>query len=204
MDIKYLQIGAHVGNTNNDFIFNKITENDNVILVEPVSYLFYQLQNNYNQKLKDNKIIFINAAVSNYIGEIYLYITSLKNNINLDCNATQLASVNSNHHDHPYHFPDLIREKTSVPCITLNYIIKKYKIISIENLITDTEGHDYEILMDLDLSIIKPKNITFECIHMDGTFKRDIKYKNLLDHFINNGYKIMSENDMDTTISLIS
>jgi FkbM family methyltransferase len=205
MDFKYIQVGAHVGNTLNDFIFNKITNNDNIILIEPVPYLFYELQNNYNQKLNDNKIIFINAAVSNYIGDIDLYVPSLKNDFKkIGFQASQLGSINKNHHDHIYHFPDLIIDKINIPCITLNYLIKKYKIKNIENLIVDTEGHDYEILIDLDLSVLKPKNITFECIHMDGTFKRGIRYNNLINHFKDHGYIILSENDYDTTISLVS
>jgi hypothetical protein len=48
-----IQIGAHVGNTSNDPIFNEIDETTKIVLVEPVPFLFNQLQTNYQQKLKD-------------------------------------------------------------------------------------------------------------------------------------------------------
>jgi hypothetical protein len=43
MNKTIIQIGSHVGNTCNDPIFNIVDNDTNLILVEPVPYLFEQL-----------------------------------------------------------------------------------------------------------------------------------------------------------------
>ena len=61
--------------------------------------------------------------------------------------------------------------------------------------------------MDLNLSLIRPKNIIFENKHMDGPkHSLDInncpKYFNLLNYFKEFGYDIESQNREDTFIKL--
>ena len=199
-----IQVGSHIGNTENDFLFKNIKLNIEYILIEPVPYLFNKLKENY--KLYNN-ITFLNIAISDYNGFIDLYIPSEKNDFTkLVSWATQLASINK---DHIQHFvPECLVDKIQVECKTLNTIIKEYNIKEIEYLYTDTEGHDYNILMNLDLSLIKPKNIIFENKHMDGPkHKLDIndcpKYFNLLNYFKKYGYEVVIENKEDTHIEYI-
>ena len=165
-----IQIGSHVGDTINDPIFNILDNNTKLILVEPVPFLFKQLINNYNKIFKTNQnIFFINKAVSNFIGEIEMTIPSENNNWqDLPFWASQLASVNSDHATG--HISSLLVEKINVKTTTINEIVKEYNINQIDLLHTDTEGHDYIILMDYDF-VIKPKKIIFEHKHMDGLFQ---------------------------------
>ncbi len=86
MNKTIIQIGSHVGNTINDPIFNYVHLNNSttsirLFLIEPVPYLFEQLKKNYNEKFGTNNqnIVFINKAVSNFIGEIEMTIPSEKN-----------------------------------------------------------------------------------------------------------------------------
>ena len=46
-----IQIGSHVGHTENDPIFKHIDKTTKLFLVEPVPYLFYQLQDNYTENI---------------------------------------------------------------------------------------------------------------------------------------------------------
>jgi hypothetical protein len=47
-EIKYIiQIGSHIGNTENDYLYNNINFNFKYIMIEPVPYLFNQLKENY-------------------------------------------------------------------------------------------------------------------------------------------------------------
>ena len=201
---KYIiQIGSHVGNTSNDFIYNNIKLDVKYIMIEPVPYLFNQLKENYKSY---NNIIFLNIAISNYDGIIDLYIPSEKNDFTKLVNWTsQLASVNKDHI--PTFVPECIIDKITVKCKSLNKLIKEYNITDIEYLYTDTEGHDYDILMDLDLSLIKPINIIFENKHMDGS-KHSLnidncpKYNNLLNHFQEYNYFIKKQTGEDTHIKL--
>ena len=198
-----IQVGAHIGNTSNDYLYNKIKPNFTYIMIEPVPYLFKKLIENYKSY---NNIIFLNIAISNYNGYIDLYIPSEKNDFTkLVSWCSQLASTNK---DHIHTFvPECIVDKISIECKTLNTLIKEYNIIDLEYLYTDTEGHDYDILMDLDLSFIRPKHILFENKHMDGPkHLLDInncpKYYNLLNHFTKYGYEVELQTGEDTCLKL--
>ena len=195
-----LQIGSHIGNTPNDPIYGEVDETTKLILVEPVPYLFNQLKTNYKNKNKN--IIFINKAVSDFIGEIDLTIPSQINNFsNLPSWASQLASVNKNHAQG--HLPNLIVDTIKVKTTTIDEIVKEYNISNIDLLHTDTEGHDYNILMNYSF-IIKPLQILFENKHMDGLFTKGKKYDELTNKLILLGYIKEFENDEDTMFRLES
>jgi FkbM family methyltransferase len=200
MNKTIIQIGSHVGNTCNDPIFNIVDNDTKLILVEPVPYLFEQLKKNYNEKFENNNIIFINKAVSNFIGEIEMTIPSENNDYsNLPFWASQLASVNSDHATG--HINSLLVEKIIVETTTINQIVKEYNITQIDLLHTDTEGHDYTILMNYNFEI-KPNLIIFEHKHMDGLFKTGIKYAELLNKLGYLGYKLIEQNSEDTILKL--
>ena len=195
-----IQIGSHVGDSSNDPIFNKVDENDKVILVEPVPYLFEILKENYNKKYPNNKFIFINKAVSNINSRIRLTIPSLKNNFQeYPYWASQLSSVNSEHIKN--HLPTLITEDILVESTTLNKIIEEYNIEKIDLLHIDTEGHDYYIIMDYNFNI-KPRQIMFEHAHMDGFLIHNQKYNKLIEHLNKLGYTIIYKDTEDTVVEL--
>ena len=113
--------------------------------------------------------------------------------------ASQLASVNN---DHALgHISNLIVEKINVKTTTINEIVKEYNITQIDLLHTDTEGHDYTILMHYNFEI-KPKQIMFEHKHMDGLFKVGIKYTELSNKLLSIGYKKINQNSEDTVFEL--
>jgi hypothetical protein len=64
MKYKVLQIGSFIGNTENDYIFNTLTETDSAIFVEPIFEYYEKLKNNYNQKYPNNNFTFLNIACS--------------------------------------------------------------------------------------------------------------------------------------------
>ena len=186
-----------MGNTSNDPIFATVNESTQLILVEPVPYLFNQLKNNYKNKMCDiSNIIFINKAVSNFTGEIELTVPSERNDFSkFPFWASQLGSVNSNHAT--AHLDNIIVDTIKVKTTTIDEIINEYSIKEIGLLHTDTEGHDYTILMNYSFKI-KPKKILFEHKHIDGTFTVGNKYKELTSKLESLGYKKMYQNDEDT------
>lgn len=202
MHVDYFQVGAHVGPSKEDGLFNLVSENKTLVLIEPVPYLFKKLKENYAEKAKNNTIIFKDIAVSNKDSTIQLYIPSPYNNWSVNPPwASQLASVNENHIRR--HLPYLLVDRVHIPCYRLNTLVKDMNICTIDTLMVDTEGHDYDILMDFDLNIIKPRVITFENKHMDGTFVKGEKYNILMNRFISNGYKKLEEDTENTTVILI-
>jgi hypothetical protein len=201
MDETIIQIGSHVGNTSNDPIFNIVGKNTKIILVEPVPYLFEQLKLNYNIKFENtDNIIFINKAVSDFIGQIEMTIPSEKNDFSqFPSWASQLSSVNDGHA--LGHISNLLVEKINVETTTLNEIVKEYNITHIDLLHTDTEGHDHTILMNYNFEI-KPKQIMFEHKHIDGLNTTGAKYIELSNRLISLGYKKTQQDDSDTTFQL--
>lgn len=196
-----LQIGSHVGNTENDPIFKEIDETTQMVLVEPVPYLFNKLKENYKTRLKDiTRISFINKAVSNFVGELELNIPSERNDFSqLPAWASQLASVHSNHATD--HIPHLIVDTIKVQTTTIDDIINDMGLTEIDLLHTDTEGHDYTILMDYSFSI-KPRQVLFENKHMDGVCKKGINYETLTNKLVSMGYTRLFENTEDTMFEL--
>ena len=201
MEKTIIQIGSHVGDTQNDPIFNLVDDNTKLILVEPVPFLFNQLQLNYTKKFKNNKnIIFINKAVSDFIGEIEMTVPSEKNDFSkLPFWASQVGSINNKHA--LAHINDLLVEKINVKTTTINEIIEQYNIKQINLLHTDTEGHDYIILMNYNFKI-KPKQIMFEHKHMDGLNTVGSKYDELSNKLFSLGYKKIQQDTEDSTFEL--
>lgn len=199
--IDFLQIGAHVGMTPNDHLFGQYMENKHIILIEPVPYLFNVLKENYRLRAQANTIEFYNIAISDHDGSLDLYVPSATNDFSrYPFWASQLASTNPEHIK--VHLPDLQVEQIKVVCTSLNSLVRMKNITSIDTLYIDTEGHDYDILMAFDLSIVKPKSIQFENKHMDGVFQKGSKYQTLVAHLESYGYKMVSEGVEDTLMQL--
>jgi FkbM family methyltransferase len=201
VSVYFFQIGSHVGNTINDHIFSEEITDKHLVLIEPVRYYFQKLQENYADKARSNHITFLNVAISNQNSTLDLYVPSLDNDFSLFPPwASQLSSCVESHI--PTHCPNLKTEKITVPCYRIGTIIDNMKIQHIEYLLVDTEGHDYDILMDLDLTVVKPVHIIFENKHMDGVCCRGPKYHELMTRFTEAGYRVFSEDGEDTHIVL--
>lgn len=198
-DYHILKIGAYKGNVMNDDVYYNINSNTKVIFVEPVPSYFYQLKENYNNKCNNNNFIYINKAVSNFIGKINMFYPSITNNFEtLPWWIEQLASIHKNHcKDHGY---DIDLDSILVNTTTINEIANDLDIKKIILLIVDTEGHDFDIIMNIDFSIIKPKFIKFENMHLSGYKNKGNKYNILLSYLQNNGYILLDENVSDTLV----
>ncbi len=195
-----IQIGSHIGNTINDPLYNNVDETDKIIFIEPVPYLFEKLVQNYNEKFPQNNFIFINKAVSNFIGKIKLTIPSEKNDFTkLPFFASQLGSINPSHIQ--MHDARIITDELEVETTTINEIIKEYNILNIDLLHIDTEGHDYVILKNYDFCI-KPTKIMFEHKHMDGVFQIGKKYNELIKLLNDKNYVVEFKDSEDTVMVL--
>ena len=109
---------------------------------------------NYKQKFENNNnIFFINKAVSDFIGEIQMTVPSERNNFSvLPFWASQLGSIDELHAI-KHRVTGLLVDKIKVQTTTLNEIVKEYNINQIDLLHTDTEGHDFTILMNYNFNI---------------------------------------------------
>jgi hypothetical protein len=112
----------------------------------------------------------------------------------------QLAGSNPKHFtDHGY---DIDLDMSYIPTTTINQICIDLKIKTLDYLIVDTEGHDYDILMSVDFDLIKPVFITFEHLHMDGYKTIGQKYEKLMKHLQCKGYTLTMRDIDNTTVKL--
>jgi FkbM family methyltransferase len=207
-DVYCMQVGAHIGNSPNDALFVQDLSDKNIILIEPVPYLFEQLKENYKTKAFKNAIG-LNLAVSNFNGTLDLYVPSQRNDFTrFPYWVSQLSSTREENITKQTVYrdgtpSDVIIDKITVQCFSLNTIIEEMNIKSIEILLIDAEGHDYEILMDLDFDKIKPKRIVFEIKHIDGVLNRGgLRYRSLLIRLLSYGYMIIHIGEDDIIVEL--
>lgn len=205
--IDYFQIGAHIGNSQNDPIYFNEMVDKNIILIEPVYFLYKLLKHNYKERIRENEIEFLKIAVSNTDGNIEMTVPCEDNDFNNHpFFLNQMASTTDKYIkklNFLSRYPDFKFEKISVICKRFNTIIQERGIKSIDYLIIDTEGHDYTILMDIDFNLVKPKKIRFENCYTDEDGSKT-NYNRLINHLTSIGYSIVEENEEDTTVQLIS
>jgi len=211
--IDYLQIGAHIDDTHNDPLYPQTMENKNILLIEPVPFLYNILKHNYQNRIRNNEIEFLNIAVSDHDGTLNLVAPSKDNDFDAHpFFLNQMASTTDRYIKY-FHFqeryPNFKFEQITVPCRTLNTIVKDRGITSIDHLIIDTEGHDETILRAFDFQQVRPKRITFENFYMDDilpdpdtpTFGRP-NYNAFLRFLSTHGYQVLTEDTEDTTVVL--
>ena len=167
-EINFLQIGSNDGVSGDPLNFFINNYNWQGVLVEPIPFLFEQLQGNYEHK-KD-KLVFLNVAVgAEDKEEMVIYVFDEKFRGQIPDWYYQLGTFFKSviyNHDIP-NVDDYIVEK-KVPLRTIKTIIEN--TLSGKNLHLlhiDTEGYDFEILKTLDFSEFLPKVILVEYIHLD-------------------------------------
>ena len=67
----------------------------------------------------------------------------------------------------------------NINCLSFQALITKYKIESIEKLMLDVEGAEYEILKSINYNTIPINQIFFEKKHFDDTFFEGPKLKEI-------------------------
>lgn len=185
-----IQIGANDGITF-DPIREFIIENKgNVkgVLIEPMNDAYQQLVLNY----KDfPNIFFENLAIHNEKKEMILYKVAPDKIKMLKKWSGGVASFDPQHHKRsgtPSEY--IIQEK--VKCATLDEIVLKYDLKTIDLLQIDTEGYDTEIIKGIDFMKIKPAILRFEHGYMDGIMN-DSKIQEIFSLLNANGYQIIVE-----------
>jgi FkbM family methyltransferase len=189
-----LQIGSNDGLTG-DPIRPLLLRNAKwkALLVEPVPFLFEKLRVNYAEI---PNVSFMNVAVGEYNGVLPFYYILPEAKLKLPELPTwydQLGSFNKGHIS--AHLGDSVLPyvaTTGVATVTLNDLLAQAEVTSIDVLHLDTEGHDWVILRQLDLSKTKPSVILFEHKHLDPQdrnsaydyLKKDYRIENLGNDFI--------------------
>lgn len=180
-DVSFIQIGSNDGKQG-DPLYNFISNSScwKGVLVEPVGFLYDRLKNNYINRPDLN---FEKSVISNTKKMTFYYLDeSAKENLtDLPYWYSQLNSFDRNHIIRYLgkQIVPFIREEY-INSITLNDLMEKYNIKKLDMLHIDTEGHDYQILKQLDLEVLRPLMVLVEYRHLSfwETYKLIMKFKN--------------------------
>jgi len=164
-----VSIGSHTGFWLKEEI-EKQTEK--VLLIEPVKYNLEELKKN----TKNNLNILIEESAISDKDQVkpFFYI---KHNSVFTLKKHWSSGIGSfnkqhilNHKSKNFKVKESDIEKIDINCLCFKSLVKKYEIDSIEKLMIDAEGAEYEILKSINYDQIKINQILFEKKHFDETF----------------------------------
>ncbi len=161
----FIQIGANDG-VIHDPIYRYVVQDDwQGILVEPVRYYYDRLKENYHHQAN---LIFENVAISDcdekrdfyYIQEGVEHLPGWSRGLGSFYRDVLLK--------HKRVIPDIEQYivHRKVQCISLTSLLAKHRVGSVDLLMMDTEGYDFELLKQVDFSRIMPKVIVYEHKHL--------------------------------------
>lgn len=174
-----VQIGSNDGRTG-DPIFKLIQQNPTweAMFVEPVPFLFERLRENYGTSARFR---FENLAIGETRGMMpfhYISAQALRDMPDLPEWYDQLGSFDRDHiTKHVGKQMDPYIVSMAVPVESLNELLERHGVTTIDLLHLDTEGYDWKILKHLDLDRFKVKTILFEHKHLDPSAKVEAKEK---------------------------
>jgi FkbM family methyltransferase len=176
-----VQVGSNDG-LQGDPITGLIRENPDwrVLFIEPLPHVFRRLKANYPELPNYS---FENVAISSERGMRRMYYISdeiRKVRPDVPFWYDQLGSFDRNHVlKHGHEFKPFITSE-DVPCEPLADTLARNGITSIDLLHIDTEGYDFEVIKQLDLTQQAPSAILYEHKHLSNVDK--IAVEGLLRH----------------------
>ena len=183
-------IGAHIG----VHIKNEVEnfKKEKILLIEPVPHNVEAIKKNLLE-YKDIIIEQLTLGDKKELRNFYFIreesISKLKKHW-----ASGIGSFNKNHilnhKSKRFQLKEEDIEKMSITCVRFEDLINKYAINSIEKLLIDVEGSEYQILKDIDLKKVNIKKIIFEYKHFDDYFKQGAKLDEITNKLEKNNYKI--------------
>jgi|SRR5579872_409285 len=146
------------------------------LYVEPIPYLFEKLKNN----VPLNGNLFENCAIAEYDGEIEM--------IMIDHKVIDEGLVHQCFYGMSAVYPpknglgsegdratvEKYGQRVKVKCMTLESLLNKHQITTIDVFKVDAEGYDYKIFKQLDLVKFKPKVVRLEWVNLSKEDQADI------------------------------
>ena len=165
--LNIVQIGSNDGITGDPLYDIAITrKNWNLLLVEPIPYMFNRLKENYPE---EPRFTFENVAINDGTLQKFYFIRegALKNE---NVNTIWYKQIGSFQKEHlRKHFTIDIEkyiEEIEIKGVTLEQLLVRNNIEKLDFLHIDAEGYDWKILSQLNLEKYKPHLILFEHKHL--------------------------------------
>ena len=200
-EVNLIQIGAYDGNLY-DPIQNFILNNKKKIK----AYLFEPQKEPYNILLekysKFKNVTPVNLAIHPTEEKTKLFRINPSKVNDQNSHLNGIGSLNLDHTKKFALESSQFIEEIDVQCISLNKFLYEKSIKSLDILVMDCEGFDYEIIKAINFEKIKPKIIRFEHGVRDNVMQKE-KFLEICSILNKNGYQIITE-IYDATAYLIS
>jgi FkbM family methyltransferase len=141
------------------------------LFIEPVPYQFERLRRNYVRlPAARSRFSFENVAIAAEPGRRPFYYVSEQARArgdDLPIWCEQLGSFDREHivsHLEGRLAPHIVEQ--DVECATLSDVLVRNRVERLDLLHVDTEGYDYEVLLQLDWQRWRPRVIVFEVVHL--------------------------------------
>ncbi len=197
--MKIVQIGC---NNCDDHVFELVSKNadsiETLIVVDPLAKCVEVAKQKY--AFLSERLIVVQCAISTTVGVAPFYCPA-------DNDMSVVASLSKDHiyaHHHSGFTAKGPINETWVPCLTINSLLDSFISLHEFDLYIDTEGHDTEILLDLDLARFQVSRIQYESIHSDGPFQVGHKAQALLQKLHRFGYTCNLTDPMNVVAKRIS
>ena len=162
----FVEIGANDGERHDHLREFVLERGWTGVMVEPLPPLFARLQANYGAI---DRVALERAAISGEDGARPIY--HLVHDPSLPYWHDMIASFDRDVLlAHAGEIPDIARRivATEVPTRTFASLCAAHGLERIDLLVTDTEGHDWEILRGVDLDRHRPRLVVYEHFHLDA------------------------------------
>jgi FkbM family methyltransferase len=171
-DFHFVQVGASDGVRDDPLRRLVLKHGLKGLLVEPLPDAFAALQRNYADQ---PQLSFENAAISRSPGSMTIH--HFREDAPISDEWHGMATVDGARF---LQFAKSIGAETyaeavTVPCMTIRELLEKHTLTSVDLLLIDTEGMDFEVLASTLEAGIRPTLIQFEFIHLPS----DVRFQAL-------------------------
>ena len=171
--VTFVKVGAHDGATGDPLHPMTIRcPHWRGLLIEPVPHLFQRLAKNYGNT---QRFALANVAVDRRAGSRRFYFVSEEAPGALELNELhdQLGSFNKQHLLR--HLGERIRPyivEKEIVCLRLSDVLQQHNMTDYDIIQIDTEGHDYNVLRQIDFRRHRPACVLFEHMHLSRRERR--------------------------------
>ncbi len=191
----FVEIGSNDGSQHDHLRPHILTRGWRGVMVEPVPYVFERLRRNYGHI---GRVGLENAAVADRDGELpfwHLAEASPQERERLPVWYDALGSFSRETLlGHTGDIPDLEQRlvATRVPTLTFDSLCRRHELDHLDLVLIDTEGHDWEVIRQIDFERYLPTVLVYEHYHLSPADRAAARA-----HVVSAGYE-PKEEGLDT------
>jgi FkbM family methyltransferase len=165
----FVEIGSNDGEQH-DHLREFILEREwRGVMAEPVPYVFARLQDNY---AGIDRVALENVAIADRDGSLPFFHLADATPEEREQMPDWYDGIGSLSREgvlgHAPQIPDLADRlvETQVPSLSFSSLLRRHGLETVDLVLIDTEGHDWEIIRHIDLAAHRPRLLVYEHYHL--------------------------------------